>query len=215
MRTLKELTTEVKTQSKEQIRPELLEKMEQAVIDLKNGNIESRAFNVGDKIVDGTLIDYTGKEYSVLELLDGKPTIINFYRGGWCPYCNIELRIFNELLTNESGINMLAISPERQEPNESSENNINKLNFNVYSDINNVYAKKFNIVFDATETIDNIYRNEFGIDLERSQGNTNHELPLPATYVVNKDGIIVFAYLDADYTNRAEPKDAIAAYKSL
>lgn len=105
---------------------------------------------------------------------------------------------------------MIAISPEKPDSSIDTKN----LNFKVFSDINNNLAKKLNLSFDITETIESIYEG-FGIDLEKSQGNRNRILPIPATYILDSSRTVDYAYIDADYTKRAEPQEVINKYLEL
>lgn len=184
--------------------------MLEATQSLKNSELEKEAFNIGDKIEDTILLNNLGDEVSIMDILGKQPAIISFYRGTWCPYCNLELSTYNELLKDKNKIKMVAISPERPE----SSINVENLNFEVLSDIDNKFAKKLNLTFDITKTIENIY-DGFGINLEKSQGKKSRILPIPATYIVDSSGVIVYAYIDADYTKRAEPKDVIDKYLEL
>ncbi|MBC2852384.1 AhpC/TSA family protein [Cetobacterium sp. 2G large] len=184
--------------------------MLEATQSLKNSELEKEAFNIGDKIEDTILLNNLGDKVSIMDVLGKQPAIISFYRGTWCPYCNLELSTYNELLKDKNKIKMIAISPERPE----SSINVENLNFEVLSDIDNKFAKKLNLTFDITETIENIY-DGFGINLEKSQGKKSRILPIPATYIVDSSGVIVYAYIDVDYTKRAEPKDVIDKYLEL
>lgn len=210
MNILEKKLSERRESAKNRISPEILSKMLEATQSLKNSELEKEAFNIGDKIEDTILLNNLGDEVSIMDILGKQPAIISFYRGTWCPYCNLELSTYNELLKDKNKIKMIAISPERPE----SSINVENLNFEVLSDIDNKFAKKLNLTFDITETIENIY-DGFGINLEKSQGKKSRILPIPATYIVDSSGIIVYAYIDADYTKRAEPKDVIDKYLEL
>ena len=207
---LEKKLSERRESAKNRISPEILSKMLEATQSLKNSELEKEAFNIGDKIEDTILLNNLGDKVSIMDVLGKQPAIISFYRGTWCPYCNLELSTYNELLKDKNKIKMVAISPERPE----SSINVENLNFEVLSDIDNKFAKKLNLTFDITETIENIY-DGFGINLEKSQGKKSRILPIPATYIVDSSGIIVYAYIDADYTKRAEPKDVIDKYLEL
>lgn len=207
---LEKKLSERRESAKNRISPEILSKMLEATQSLKNSELEKEAFNIGDKIEDTILLNNLGDEVSIMDILGKQPAIISFYRGTWCPYCNLELSTYNELLKDKNKIKMVAISPERPE----SSINVENLNFEVLSDIDNKFAKKLNLTFDITETIENIY-DGFGINLEKSQGKKSRILPIPATYIVDSSGVIVYAYIDADYTKRAEPKDVIDKYLEL
>lgn len=207
---LEKKLSERRESAKNRISSEILSKMLEATQSLKNSELEKEAFNIGDKIEDTILLNNLGDEVSIMDILGKQPAIISFYRGTWCPYCNLELSTYNELLKDKNKIKMVAISPERPE----SSINVENLNFEVLSDIDNKFAKKLNLTFDITETIENIY-DGFGINLEKSQGKKSRILPIPATYIVDSSGVIVYAYIDADYTKRAEPKDVIDKYLEL
>lgn len=207
---LEKKLSERRESAKNRISPEILSKMLEATQSLKNSELEKEAFNIGDKIEDTILLNNLGDKVSIMDVLGKQPAIISFYRGTWCPYCNLELSTYNELLKDKNKIKMIAISPERPE----SSINVENLNFEVLSDIDNKFAKKLNLTFDITETIENIY-DGFGINLEKSQGKKSRILPIPATYIVDSSGVIMYAYIDVDYTKRAEPKDVIDKYLEL
>lgn len=210
MNILEKKLSERRESAKNRISPEILSKMLEATQSLKNSELEKEAFNIGDKIEDTILLNNLGDKVSIMDVLGKQPAIISFYRGTWCPYCNLELSTYNELLKDKNKIKMIAISPERPE----SSINVENLNFEVLSDIDNKFAKKLNLTFDITETIEDIY-DGFGINLEKSQGKKSRILPIPATYIIDSSGVIVYAYIDADYTKRAEPKDVIDKYLEL
>lgn len=207
---LEKKLSERRESAKNRVSSEILSKMLEATQSLKNSELEKEAFNIGDKIEDMILLNNLGDKVSIMEVLGKQPAIISFYRGTWCPYCNLELSTYNKLLKDKNKIKMIAISPERPE----SSINVENLNFEVLSDIDNKFAKKLNLTFDITETIESIY-DGFGINLEKSQGKKSRILPIPATYIVDSSGVIVYAYIDADYTKRAEPKDVIDKYLEL
>ncbi|MGL4538635.1 MAG: peroxiredoxin-like family protein [Cetobacterium sp.] len=207
---LEKKLSERRESAKNRISSEILSKMLEAIQSLKNSELEKEAFNIGDKIEDMILLNNLGDKVTIIEVLGKQPAIISFYRGTWCPYCNLELSTYNKLLKDKNKIKMIAISPERPE----SSINVENLNFEVLSDIDNKFAKKLNLTFDITETIESIY-DGFGINLEKSQGKKSRILPIPATYIVDSSGVIVYAYIDADYTKRAEPKEVIDKYLEL
>ena len=191
---LEKKLSERRESAKNRISPEILSKMLEATQSLKNSELEKEAFNIRDKIEDMILLNNLGDKVSIMDVLGKQPAIISFYRGTWCPYCNLELSTYNELLKDKNKIKMIAISPERPE----SSINVENLNFEVLSDIDNKFAKKLNLTFDITETIESIY-DGFGINLEKSQGKKSRILPIPATYIVDSSGVIVYAYIDAVY----------------
>ena len=189
--------------------------MQQANTDLGDSDILEQTLKVGDTIADFTLPNATGQPVSIKELLTKGPAVIAFYRGGWCPYCNLELKALQNALASiqETGATLVAISPETPD-NSLTTQEKNELAFPVLSDVNNQVARQFGLVFKLPASLLPIYQN-FGIDLVAYNGNDHFELPIPATYVVQPNGQIVYAFADVDYTKRAEPSAIVDALKGL
>lgn len=206
----------------ERFRKETLPQMDTNVIDtlakgiedLKIRKIENDALKVGDKMPSFILPDANGKEISSDELLDNGTLIISFYRGGWCPYCNLELRALQNLLPEfeKYNANLVAISPEKPD-NSLSTQEKNELKFPVLSDINNLVAKSMGLVFEVPKEVVDLSKKEFSLDLTEINETADHELPIPASYVVDTNGIIQFAFVNPDYTKRAEPIDILNTIK--
>ena len=214
-KSLKEVLKEANTKNKSKIPAEIAAEMEQANADLKAFNFKDKTLQLGDKFpMESTLLNHKNEEVSLASILKGKKTIISFYRGSWCPYCNLEINYYNRLLSQEEneGVNMIAISPEKPDVTMESKD-IEALRFPVLSDSDNTLARSLNLVFGLPEKIQAIYA-KFGIDLDKSQGNTERELPIPATFVIDSQGQVVYVDLDEDYTTRPDAKDVIAAYKA-
>lgn len=176
--------------------------------------VGKNALSIGDKLPEFTLANATGKEINVYDYLNEGPLVINFYRGAWCPYCNMELRAYKELLPEikEVGANLIAISPELPDTSLSLVEKHN-LEFEILTDIDNKLAKKLGLVFKLDERLSEVYRG-FGIDIDGAQGNNEQELPLPATYVIDRDGKVIKAFVNTDYTKRMEPSEALEAIKA-
>ena len=182
---------------------------------LAASGITDKALKVGDTAPDFELPDASGKQVSLSELLKQGPVVINFYRGEWCPYCNLELRAFQALLPEfkQAGAALVAISPELPDHSLSVSEKHN-LEFSVLSDVGNRVSRQYGLVFTLDESLRPIYQN-FGIDIVTSNGNDSYELPLPATYVIDQSGQIRYGFAEADYTQRAEPQDVLAAVRDL
>ncbi len=189
--------------------------MEQATEKLRKSGIVDKAKKKGDSFIDFTLPNVDGKTVRLSEELKKGPVVLTFYRGGWCPYCNIQLKAYQDSLDEFklAGGQLIAISPESMD---SANTTVKKheIKFKILSDNLNKVAKQYGLVFKLDENIKNVYL-KFGLDLEKSQGNDLWELPIPATYVINKDGKIVYSFLNVDYIQRAEPKDIIKTLESL
>ncbi|MGL5767740.1 MAG: peroxiredoxin-like family protein [Sarcina sp.] len=182
-----------------------------ATEELKATSIEEKALKVGDKIPSFTLRNAYGKEVSSNELLQKGSLVINFYRGKWCPYCNLELQEYASALDKLEALDatLVAISPELPDKDFSD-----KLDFEILSDLGSKVARKFNLVFQVDSEVEKIYKT-FGIDLQVANGDDSKELPMPATYVVNKDGIVVLSFVNADYTKRLDIEEVLDKLKEL
>ena len=173
-----------------------------------------RAVNTGDPAPSFTLPDADGGPVALADLLADGPVVLVWYRGGWCPYCNLTLRAFAEIVPRirDAGATLVAISPEL--PDNTAETvKENGLDFVVLSDVGNEVAKTYGVVFGLTPEVHRKYNDAFGFDAHN--GQDSGELPLAATYVIDRGGVVRFAFLDADYTKRAEPSDVLGALDAL
>ncbi|MBK1832751.1 peroxiredoxin-like family protein [Roseibacillus ishigakijimensis] len=181
---------------------------------VKQSGILAKALNVGDQAPDFTLPNAVGKEVTLSELLKDGPVILTWYRGSWCPYCNLTLINYQENLDKikEAGAQFVAISPEQPDQSLPTKEK-HELAFQVLSDTNNQVAKDFNIVFTMTKWVEEAMR-EFA-DLKKYNGEDYDDttLPLSATYIIQPDRTISYAFLDAEYRNRATPEQVLAALK--
>jgi peroxiredoxin len=186
-----------------------------AVDDVDEAGIPAAALTVGDSIPRFTLPDARGRQVTIAELLASGPVVISFYRGGWCPYCNLELRALQVRLLElrELGATLVAISPEPPDRSLSTVQR-NELSFPVLSDLGNRVARQFRLVHRiAPEVVAYQLRN--GNDVASFNGAEIAEVPLPATYVVDSDGRVEYAFVSADYTRRSEPDDVLAVVRKL
>ncbi|MEQ8998415.1 MAG: peroxiredoxin-like family protein [Coleofasciculus sp. B1-GNL1-01] len=210
------LTQEINT-LRQQIQAKMPEEtkavMDQAMEDLVNSGVADQSLKVGDKAPNFRLPNAVGKTVELQDLLSRNPVVISFYRGGWCPYCNLELRTLQQSLPEikELGATLVAISPQTPD-NSLSTVEKNDLEFEVLSDVGNQVAKDFGLVFVLPKELRPIYQ-DFGIDLPAHNGEDTFELPIPATYVIAQDGTIIHAFVEVDYTKRLDPKEIIAALK--
>ena len=191
--------------------PDAIKIMEKATASYLEAGIGKSALKVGDTLPDGNLIDTTGKNVSISKLLENGPLIMNFYRGGWCPYCNLELKAYQDRLADieAKGATLVAISPEKPD-NSLSTAEKNEIRFPILTDTGNAYANSLGLVFELEGNLKDLYQG-FGLDLPNLNANSGWTLPIPAVYSVAADGTIRFADVDLDYRRRAEPADAIAA----
>ena len=181
---------------------------------VKNSGILENALNVGDKAPNFTLNNALNKPVSLYDELKNGPVVLTWYRGGWCPYCNITLHSLQDKLPDfqKAGATLMALTPEVPDKSLSTSEK-NELEFTVLSDVNNVIGKEYGVVFELTTDVAASYEKGFG--LSKFNGNNDNELPLAATYVIDKNGIIKYAFLDADYRKRAEPDELLKVLKNL
>ncbi len=215
MATLTEQLRELAATNASRIPPEIGKVMNQATSDLQHSGILGRTLKVGEKAPDFGLPDATGKLHTLAELRTRGPVVLAFYRGGWCPYCNLELR---ELQAHRGafearGAQLVAVSPQTPDASLSTAEK-NALSFPVLSDVGHRVARQFGLVFTVPDALRPIY-SQFGIDIPGSNGDTTFELPIPATYVIDRKGEIAYAFAEADYTKRADPLELLAALDQL
>ncbi|MBB1277013.1 MULTISPECIES: peroxiredoxin-like family protein [Pseudoalteromonas] len=177
-------------------------------------HIKDNALQIGQKVENFSLANHNGENIELADLLKKGPVIISFYRGGWCPYCNLELKALNDYLPQfkTQSAQLIAISPQLPDETLSTAQK-NDLEFDVLCDVSNKVAEQFGLLFTLDERIQALYT-QFGIDFEHYYGDKSFKLPLPATYVINQKGVITYAFLSEDYTLRAEPIDVMTALES-
>ncbi len=188
---------------------DILELMDRTTQELIATGLARQAKAEGSKAPEFTLPDHTGAQVSLDKLLEKGPVVLSFYRGGWCPYCNLELRALQGKLDEltAAGASLVAVSPELPD-NATLTREENKLAFTVLSDLNNKVAKDFGLVFTLSGELQPVYK-EFGLDVPARNGNESWDLPFPATYVIQPDRTISLAFVAADYTQRLEPQDVV------
>ncbi|HXV71635.1 MAG TPA: peroxiredoxin-like family protein [Acidimicrobiia bacterium] len=188
---------------------------DRALASLASSGIADRALAEGDEAPDFELPDANGEPVRLSELLETGPVILSFYRGQWCPFCNLELQALQRAMTEiESvGATLVAVSPNKPDITMTTVEK-HSLTFPVLSDHDNVVARQFNLVYEMTpENIEN-YRAK-GRDIATWNGTGKWELPIPATYVIDQAGIIRYAFVDTNHRVRAEPAEVVAVAAAL
>ena len=173
------------------------------------------AISVDDPAPDFALPNATAKSVVLKDLLRSGPVVLTFYRGGWCPYCNIQLRAYQGVSSEITGLGgrLIAISP--QLPDDSLDTvNKNALTFEVLSDVGNKVARQYGLVYALPEEIRAALRSN-NIPLPSINGDESWELPVPATFVVASDQHVALAYIEVDYRKRLEPEALLTCLKSL
>ncbi|MGV8921125.1 MAG: peroxiredoxin-like family protein [Pseudomonas sp.] len=185
--------------------------MKRATAELIASGQAERALKVGDKAPAFTLNDPDGKPVSSADLLAKGPLVISFYRGVWCPYCNMELQALEEALPafRELGANLVAISPQTNVNSRKSVRQ-NNLSFPILSDTLSDVAAAFGLRFTLPDYLVELYKG-FGNDLPTFNNNPQWVLPMPARFVIGQDGVITYAEVNPDYTLRPDPSELLPA----
>lgn len=173
-----------------------------------------KPIKVGVKAPDAALRDVDGKATSLNKVIAGKPTVLVFYRGSWCPFCNVHLsdlaRVEGQL--RSMGYQIVAVSPDRPEKLKPMEDK-DHLTYKLYSDTQAETFKKFGVAFRVDDGTYDKYKNSFKLDLEKESGATHHILPVPSVFIVDKSGKVTFVYTNPDYKVRMKGDDVVAAAK--
>jgi peroxiredoxin len=166
-----------------------------------------KAIKVGERFPEFRLLDVHGKEITNADLRGC--LLISFYRGGWCPYCNVELRALQKHLDDfkARGVSLVAISPELPDQSLTTKEK-HDLAFTVLSDVGNKLAEQLGIVFQQPSSMRTMFK-FVGVDLKARNGDDSLQLPIPATFLVDERGILRNASISPDYTTRLEPTEAL------
>lgn len=180
----------------------------------RSGILET-ALNVGDKMPSFVLGDARGQEVSSAGLLRKGPIVLVFYRGAWCPYCNLYLRGLQRRIGEFRALGAELVAVSVEPPDRSLKVVVdNKLDFTVLSDPELATAREFGIVYEVPQVVNDAVI-ELGFDIAEYNRAEKAELPLSATYVVSRSGRIEYAFLEIDYKKRADPDDILTALKRL
>jgi peroxiredoxin len=191
--------------------PADIETMHRATRDLIASGAASRAKKVGDKAPAFALKDADGNLVSSTELLKKGPLVVSFYRGVWCPYCNMELQALQAAKPefDKRGASLVAISPQTA-PNSRKSVRQNQLSFPILSDVKGEVAASFGLRFGLPDYLVELYK-RLKNDLPSLNDDPSWTLPMPARYVIGQDGTILYSEVNPDYTRRPEPEDMIPA----
>jgi peroxiredoxin len=184
--------------------------MDQHVAHLAASGIARSARQVGDRAPDIRLRDQHGEIFDIATLLARGPVVVTFYRGGWCPFCNLELKAYQAVLPRiaAAGASIVAISPEKPDDTVSTAEK-NALSFPVLSDVGQAVGKAFGVVYAFTDEVRGVYVG-FKLDIPTKNGTSDDwSLPLSATYVIGTDGVVLFADTRVDYRERTDPLDVL------
>jgi peroxiredoxin len=194
--------------------PEMVQDFDEGVRQVRSAGVTGRALKEGDRAPDFELPNAAGRPVKLSRLLERGPVVLTWYRGGWCPYCNLQLRTYQEILPQieEYGATLVAISPETPDHAYNTRSK-GDLSFTVLSDVGNHVARQYGLVYKLPGIVQKHFKGR--VNLAQYNNDRSNELPLAVTYVVDRDGTIRYAFVDADYRKRAEPADILKALRAL
>jgi peroxiredoxin len=210
MTTLAAQLENLSTSVRQMAPPAVIDAIEAANRRLGASGLTERALAVGARAPDFVLPDATGRGVESRRLLARGPLVVKFYRGAWCPYCNLDLQSWQRHLPELQALGgvLVAISPQTPDASLTLAEK-HALAFPVLSDLGHRVARQFGIVYTLDEALRPVFAG-FGVDLPAYNGESSFELPVPATFLVERDGTIAGAWVDADYRRRAEPAEVLA-----
>jgi len=215
MQTLKK-QTDAKIEMGRKANPNFMKGVDEIISEARALKKDANAIEVSQKIPNFELPNQEGNLISISDLLKKGPIVLTFYRGSWCPYCNLQLKALQSKLSDihSLGARLIAISP--QVPDDSlSKNDIEEIDFLVLSDQDAKVASKYGLAWEIPKFLSEHMKNDRGLELEIINNGNGSILPIPATFVISTDGIVHWRYVDVDYRTRCEPDDIIDVLKRL
>jgi peroxiredoxin len=187
----------------------VIETMHRATAELIESGTVRRAKKAGDVTPSFSLKEAEGNLVKSADLLKRGPLVLSFYRGVWCPYCNMELQALEAAKPefDKYGASLVAISPQAA-PNSRKSVRQNKLSFPILSDAKGKVGAAFGLRFELPDYLVELYK-QFKNDLPTFNDDPSWTLPMPARYVIGRDGVILYSEVNPDYTRRPEPEDMI------
>ena len=215
MKTLKE-QTDAKIEAGRKAKPDFMKGVDAIISKAKDFQQGADAIKIGQKAPSFELPNAEGKSISLDSLLDKGPLVVTFYRGDWCPYCNLQLRALQARLDEIQalGATLIAISP--QVPDGSmTKNEISEMEFTVLSDQDAKVASQYGVAWEVPEFLLEHMRVDRELDLEKINNGNANILPIPATFILDSNGMVTWRYVNVDYRTRSEPDEIIKALKNM
>ncbi|MDF2517634.1 MAG: alkyl hydroperoxide reductase [Sphingobacterium sp.] len=209
MKNLAQQIEELNRNLAKQLPTEVLEVFGKSIQDFKAKGIGERSIRTGEKFPDFILPNTNNETIALKELLKKGKVIAAFFRGSWCPYCNLELKALRDNLRQITDRNatLVAISPQTSDYSKELKND-HHLSFELLTDKENVLAKQLGISFGLQDFIIPTYGN-LGIDLSEYNETDKNELPIPAVFVIDTNGNITYRFIDTNYMNRIDIQELI------
>jgi len=175
----------------------------------------SPGMSVGSKAPDFTLVNASGKRVNLTAQLKQGPVILVFYRGAWCPFCNLHLHALKKSVAEFNKYNAQVIAVTPQQPDQSLKQvNKDKYPFEILSDLDDAVMKLYGLYYELSPELNKLYKSK-GLDVEAFNGKGRTALPVPGTFVIGKDGFIKAVHAQHDYKERMEPAEIIKVLNGL
>ncbi|MEM5540855.1 peroxiredoxin-like family protein [Olleya sp. AS48] len=215
MKTLKE-QTDAKIESGRKNNPEFMKGVDNIIKQAKAFEQGKDALKINTKAPEFNLPDPKGDQTSLSNLLNQGPVVVTFYRGSWCPYCNLQLRALQARVKDihALGATLVAISPEVPDGS-LTENDINNMDFIVLSDQDAKVASSYGVAWKVPDFLMDHMRVDRNLDLKQINNGNGSVLPIPATFIIGQDGLVKWNYVNVDYRTRSEPEEITEALKKL
>ena len=215
MKSLKK-QTEAKIAAGRQANPEFMRGVDNIIDQAKAFQQGDDAIKLGEKAPSFELPNSQGKAMALADLLAKGALVLTFYRGSWCPYCNLQLRALQARLEDihKLGATLVAISPQIPDGSMTLDE-MSKMDFVVLSDQDAKVAAQYGIAWEVPEFLVEHMRVDRKLNLETINNGNGSVLPIPATFVLDRDGVVTWRYVDVDYRTRSEPDDIIEALQKL
>tara|TARA_R110000772_G_scaffold218277_5_gene328898 strand:+ start:157 stop:810 length:654 start_codon:yes stop_codon:yes gene_type:complete len=207
--------TKAQVAKSRQAKPEFMRMMDELMQQAHEFEQGKEAVLVGQPGPEFSLPNVQGNDVTLAELRAKGPVVVTFYRGDWCPYCNLQLRALQSILgdIHQLGAELVAISP--QIPDDSlSQKEKSEIAFPVLSDQDAQVAAAYGVAWQVPELILAHMRKDRGLDLAQINNGNGSVLPIPGTFIIGRDGVVLWRYVDVDYRKRAEPGDILSALKA-
>lgn len=216
MATLGSQTSAFKANAHKQLPPAVANTLQDWNAALTSSGIVGQSLQVGQAAPKFALPNAHGQTVALTDLLASGPVVVTFYRGAWCPFCNMALKAYQDILPEIKalGANFVAVSPQTPDSSLTTAEK-NALSYEVLSDAGNAVARQFGIVYKLNDAMYDVQTNVFGVNLTQFNGDESRELPLPATFVLDRDGTIKFAQVFVQASDRAEPAAILETLGSL
>lgn len=208
--------TEAKIASGRKSNPKFMAGVDAIIDEAKVFQQGANAIKIGEKAPHFNLPNAQGQQVDLEALVKQGPLVITFYRGNWCPYCNLQLRALQERLDEIKalGASLVAISPQVPDGSMTTDD-ISKMDFIVLSDQDAKVASQYGVAWEVPEFLMEHMRVDRQLDLEKINNGNAHVLPIPATFILDRNATVIWNYVNVDYRTRSEPEDIIKALQNI